>query len=179
MAGPESKLGSSGAKCHPTVGIQGDSQSPRAEGAGHGAWGAHPASGPGQESEPGAAPLGARGSVNSFQPRHPGSGVRDQPLTPCSILCNWLAALVVHSLPGGQRGQAPVTLSFCCSSKCQGYSQKGKAPRLPQGTWVESGGFHPLQRQGLAGHLDGMKGREAPSSATSLLQGQQGQPVPK
>lgn len=117
--------------------------------------------GPGQQSEPGAAPLGERSSVSSFQPRHPGSGVRDQPLPPCSILCSWLAAVVVHSLPGGKRGQAPATLSFCCSSRCQGYSQKEKAPRLPQGTWVESGGSHPLQRQGFGRRmLGGDEGQE-------------------
>lgn len=56
---------------------------------------------------------------------------------------------MIHSLPGGKRGQAPVTLSFCCFSRCQGYSQQEKAPRLPQGTWVESRGSHPLQRQGF------------------------------
>lgn len=131
-------------------GMQGDGQSTRAEGAGHGMPGVPTLPpGPGQQSEPGAAPLGAHGSVSSFQPRHPGGRVRDQPLPPCSILCSWLAAIVLHSLPGGKSGQAPVTLSFCCSSRCQGYSQKEKAPRLPQGTWVESGGTHPLQLQGF------------------------------
>lgn len=79
--------------------------------------------------------------------------------TPCSILCSWLAAVVVHSLPGGKRAQAPVTLSFCCSSRCQGYSQKEKAPRLPQGTWVESRGSHPLQRQGFGRTLGGDEGQ--------------------
>lgn len=137
--------------------MQGDGQSPRAEGAGHGMPGVPTLPpGPGQQSEPGAASLGAHGSVSSFQPRHPGSGVRDQPLPPCSILCSWLAAVVVHSLPGRKRSQAPVTLSFCCSSRCQSYSQKEKAPRLPQGTWVESRGSHLLQRQG-----DAWRGRRA------------------
>lgn len=177
---PESRLGSLGTQCHRTLGMQRDGPSPRAEGASPGCMPGVPTlpPGPGQQSEPGAAPLGARGSVSSFQPRHPGSGVRDQPLPPCSILCSWLAAVVVHSLPGGKRGQAPATLSFCCSSRCQGYSQKEKAPRLPQGTWVESGESHPLQRQGFGrrtlGEDEGQGG--APSSATSLLQGQ---PVPK
>lgn len=111
MAGPESRLGSLGTQCHRTLGMQRDGLSPRAERAGHSLPGVPTLPpGPGQQSEPGAAPLGVRGSVSSFQPRHPGSGVRDQPLPLCSILCSWLAAVVVHSLPGGKRGQTPVLL---------------------------------------------------------------------
>lgn len=49
----------------------------------------------------------------------------------------------------GAEGPSPGHLVPCGSGKCQGYSQREKAPRLPWGTWVESGGPRPPPALGI------------------------------
>lgn len=60
----------------------------------------------------------------------------------------------------GAEGPSPGHPVPCSSGRCQGYSQREKAPRLPWGTWVESGGPRPPQRWGFSrGELGGDGGQ--------------------
>lgn len=87
---------------------------------------------------------------------------------------------MIHSLPGGKRGQAPVTLSSAASAGARATASKRRHHGCPRALGWRAEDPTPSSGRGSAGgRLEGTKGREAPSSATSLLQGQQGRTVPE